>query len=130
MTQTYPIVGAYFRPPAQALLDCLPVGAKLRLHSDPSGSYSGSDHNDLTAIAVYLPSVEIASVNTERLNEALAGYGHDFEYIMSQDEWMVGFIPKELARAAHEHGFPTDTDVEGEFTVSSSGRPMVRVLAF
>ena len=35
MLYTLPIVGAFYRPPAEAILKVLPVGAKLSLFAEP-----------------------------------------------------------------------------------------------
>ena len=125
---THPIVGMYYRPPAQALVDTLPVGVRMILRSDPNGETSGSRHNDETAICVSLRSEDIppATLANEDFVQALSRYGTSLDDLLKEEEWHIGFLPKELAYEEHNSGFPQGQDVEGIFTVSPNGKPRVR----
>ena len=84
---TYPIVGAHFRPPAQALLQILPAGAKLQLRREPENQF------DPNAIAVWMPTSSIPDAVAEELDTIAQTYGHSIDTIY-QEEWHhLGYIP-------------------------------------
>lgn len=85
---TTQIVGAHFRPPAKALLACLPNGQQLGLRPEPSNPY------DENAVQVLLRSADIPDECWEELELQLAGAGFDKETIMSEPLWHLGYMPK------------------------------------
>lgn len=123
-THTLPIVGAYYRPPAKLLLDFIPVGAAMHLHADPGGTYCGANHDDPTAVAVFL-NTEAIPENPD-LDLRLAGYGFTVAELQAEPWLHVGYIPKELAAELAAVDFPPDADVPASFSVSGRGSPRVR----
>ena len=120
MTQTCPIVGAFYRPPAKALLDHMPVGAKLILRAEPENPY------DSNAIAVWFPQETMILISKPALDEVLAGYGTTCHDLALVDETHLGYIPKEMAANLKSSGFPEGVDITAEFSVGSNDGPRVR----
>jgi len=127
---TSPIMGAYYRPPAKAILDHLAAGQALVLRADPYGETAGTEHNDPTAIAVFLvPDEQMRArfIDSDgqytragaALSEALGGYGYTVEEIIHEKEWHVGYVKKEIA--AEIGGLPESEDVAGSFRVGGQG---------
>lgn len=85
-----PIVGAHFRPPAKALLACLPAGHPLYLRPQPDNEY------DENAVQVLLASATIPTDEflCDELETQLAGAGFDLETVRAEPEWHLGFLPK------------------------------------
>lgn len=106
MTHTYPIVGARFHPPAEALIGVMPVGTRLTLRPEPDNEY------DANAIAVFVRRVEIAV----------------FQYLLDEadNEIQLGYLPRELAATLRASG-DFNGDVDGTFTISVRGNAQVRV---
>lgn len=92
-TITTNLVGAHFRPPAKALLACLPAGHPLFLRPEPTNEY------DENAVQVLLASCTLSPLCDDQffadeMNNQLQGQGSDLESVMAQDEWHLGFLPK------------------------------------
>lgn len=123
LMSTYPLVGAFYRPPAKALIDVLPIGTPLTLIAEPENAY------DPFAVAVWLYSRDIPEGNAhEKLRETLPPFGTDLETVLSQEVHHLGYIAKELARKLREEDtVPVDSPVEGTFSLSSGGAPRVRL---
>lgn len=85
-----PIVGAHFRPPAKALLACLPAGHPLYLRPQPDNEY------DENAVQVLLRSTTIPTDEflCDELETQLSGQGFSLEDVREADEWHLGFLPK------------------------------------
>jgi hypothetical protein len=112
----------FYRPPAKALLDVLPVGAPLMLLAEPT------NENDPNAIAVWLDAEAIPEAAYEKLSDLLIAYGFDLENVLAQKSWHVGYIPRDLAAALRAEGtVPSDEPVNVTFSVSPSGAPRVRL---
>jgi len=91
MTQ-YPIVGAFYRPPAKAILDALPQDTTLLLRAEPENPH------DSYAVMVVLRSADISEGPArEKLAETLPNFGFDLDEIMAQEEWHIGYIPRTVA---------------------------------
>lgn len=120
---TYPIVGAFYRPPAKALIDVLPIGTPLSLIAEPENAF------DPFAVAVWLYSRDIPSGPAqETLRGTLPAFGIDLETVLAQDAWHLGYVPKEMAKALRESDtVPVDQPIEGSFSLSSGGAPRVRL---
>lgn len=114
---TFPIVGAYYRPPAKAILDHLPVGCPLLLCAEPDNPA------DPNAIAVEIRGDNIPE--TEELEIAVSGYGFSVPELRSNPTVKLGYIPREMAAVERARGF--DGEVPAEFSVSANGAPRVRV---
>ena len=121
MLYTLPIVGAFYRPPAEAILKVLPVGAKLSLFAEPENPV------DVNAIAVYVESSEIPPNSAQRLDEYAAGSGYSYDDIVAQESWHVGYIPAPKATALRESGEIEDNRTySGEFQLSPrSSKPQI-----
>jgi len=120
-TNTLPIVGAFYRPPAKALLDALPIGTPLYLLAEPDNQY------DPNAVAVYLRSSDIPPQSQDKLMETLPPFGFDLETILLQDSWHLGYIPKEMAKVLRETGQILDeAPIDVSFSTSASGAPRIR----
>lgn len=92
---TTQIVGAHFRPPAKALLACLPAGHPLALRPEPTNEW------DENAVQVLLCSDSLQSTGLsgdefwiDEANRQLAGQGSDLESVLAQEEWHLGYLPK------------------------------------
>ena len=119
-THTCTIVGAFYRPPASALLDHLPVGAKLVLRAEPTNAY------DANAIAVFVPTSSFPASSLATLDGALAGFGRTLAEVLAESEWHVGYLRREIAAELRGSGFTSNADVPAEFTCAPNGAPLVR----
>lgn len=119
MTKTYAIKGAFYRPPAKALLDAIPVGTALTLLAEPDNEH------DPNAIAVWLASASIPETSHDALRASLGPFGSSLEEVLDIEWHHCGYIPREEAAVLRSQGFP-ETEVKAEFGVSSRGAPMVR----
>lgn len=120
---TYPLVGAFYRPPAKALIDVLPIGTPLTLIAEPENQY------DPNAVAVWLYSRDIPEgAAHDKLSETLPAFGTDLDTVLSQEAWHLGYIAKEMAKQLRENDVvPIDSPIEGSFSLSSGGAPRVRL---
>jgi hypothetical protein len=119
---TYPIVGAFYRPPAKAIMDVLPIGTKLTLLAEPDNNF------DPNAIAVWLSSEDIPKVCYDRLEETLPDHGVTLESLLMTPDWHLGYIPRDLAATLKANGTVTDNSpVTGSFSLSPNGSPRVRL---
>ena len=115
---TFPIVGAYYRPPARALIDALPVGAALLLRPESTNEY------DPHAVAVYLPTENLNDASIAALRESLPSHGIEVDQILESSEWQLGYIPRdtaglEITRADH--------DLPCTFFLTLDGKPAVKL---
>lgn len=90
---TTQIVGAHFRPPAKALLACLPAGHPLALRPEPTNEW------DENAVQVLLLSASLQPLLAEpffrdELERQLSGQGFDLEQVLAEPEWHLGYLPK------------------------------------
>ena len=118
---TMPIVGAFYRPPAALVCSLLPVGQELVLYAEPQNEH------DANAVAVWLMTDNIAEATQAALEERLPEHGLTLEQFLAQDEWHLGYIPKELAAQLKA----TETVIDGTplnvtFATSATGKPAVR----
>lgn len=86
MPELCAIVGMHFRPPAKAIMACLPTGAELRLEREPGNEY------DPHAIKVFVQSSAIPASQHSDLDLQASGFGSSLEAILDQQEWHVGYI--------------------------------------
>jgi len=118
--RTFPIVGAFYRPPAQTLLSVLPVGTPLTLMAEPDNPY------DPNAISVWLKSKDIPISAHAELENTLLPFGFDLDQICSQEDWHIGYIPKEIAAVLRANGvIEPGNEVEVSFAVAPNGSPRV-----
>lgn len=130
-----PIVGQHFRPPAKALLACLPAGHPLFLRPQPNNEY------DENAVQVLLRSSTIPTDEflCDELETQLAGAGFDLETVRAEPEWHLGFLPKAakdnakleewqvgVQKAIHEICQPMEgSSVLCQLSFDSAGKPIV-----
>ena len=120
-TNTLPIVGAYFRPPAKVLIEVLSIGTPLELIAEPDNIY------DPNAIAVWLNSSHIPPEAYSRLEELLPPFGYSLEDVMNEEYWHLGYVPKELAKRLREtQAIDTSEPMAVTISLSSNGAPRVR----
>lgn len=115
---SYPIVGAYYRPPAKAILQVLPGGAPLRLRPEPSNRF------DPDAVQVCVSTDAIPESQHQELELLASGHGMSLEDILAQEEWHIGYVPRGCGLAQELAG----EDAEGRLTFGMKGEPMVEVL--
>ena len=120
---TFPIVGAFFRPPAQALLDSLAIGTPLFLWSEPENAY------DINAVAVYLNSADLGEAAKLQLESTLSEFGYTVDQIMAAEIWHLGYIDRKNAAYLRERNIvPEGAGVEVKFLLSPDGKPRIQFL--
>jgi len=120
---SYPIVGAYYHPPAKAILEFLPVGHPLILLPEPTNEV------DPNAIAVWIKSSSLPDPGSEEWESALAGFGLTWDELRSKPYYHLGYIPTTAAAQIMADGglnLDRDGQVKAEFTVGARGGPRVR----
>lgn len=88
---TWPIVGMYFRPPAQAIIDVLPSGCALILEPEPTNEY------DPNALRILVETKNIPEGKHEMLDERALSFGFALEDILAEKRWHLGYLPKTIA---------------------------------
>jgi hypothetical protein len=115
-----PIVGMFYRPPAKVLVNVIAVGTPLKLLAEPDNPA------DPNAIAVWVKSSDIPESAHEALEEQLPEYGFCVADILNQDEWHLGYIPKNFAAELKSTGVVTDDKpVDVKFCTNPKGDPRV-----
>jgi hypothetical protein len=113
---SFPIVGARFRPPAQAIIQSLGVGSPLWLRPEPDNQF------DSNAIAVWFKTSDLSPGSLEELGNNLPGYGMDLEEVRAEPEWQLGYLPARIAK-----GLNLTEEVRGQLTFDAKGGPGVEV---
>lgn len=90
---TTQIVGAHFRPPAKALLACLPAGHLLALRPEPTNEWDENAVQVLLRTSTLQPLVA-EEFFADELNNQLSGQGSDLESVLAKEEWHLGYLPK------------------------------------
>lgn len=123
MTQTHAeIKGAYYRPPAQQLLDVLPVGHELVLQPEPTNPY------DKNAVKVLL---DLRSLSDEQIAQAAStcrnnGF-EDPETIRAIGfHAQLGYVAKEIAAVIISRLEAMSHTAKLAF--SADGKPQVQIL--
>lgn len=112
-----PIVGAFHRPPAKALLSVLPAGTVLLARPEPENPH------DPNAIAIWLRSADIPHSHADAIATAVAGYGFTSTDIFEASEHHLGYIPAKIAvflapkMDGEEH--------QGKLTFDLGGKPKI-----
>ena len=116
----FPIVGMYYRPPAQALVNVLGIGTPLALRAEPDNEVHSN------AVAVILKSADLNDEAIAALDGELANFGFTIKNILDQDEWQLGYVPRNMADDLRMSGrVEPGTDVIGEFRCAASGAPRI-----
>lgn len=141
--KSFAIVGAHFRPPAKALLACLPAGAGLLLVAEPDNPY------DAHAVQVWVNAQAYPDEIWPELVLQSTGYGYDEDQLREgaagnhpegfdgRGWWHIGYIPAQKAGKNGEPEAEADIDyaqghiphsgAEGKLTFDQAGKPMVTV---
>lgn len=85
------LVGMHFRPPAKAILQCLPKGAALRIVPEPHNQY------DANALAVWVDAEAVPASEHDTLNTLAIPFGYSADDIIAQGEWQLGYIARQEA---------------------------------
>jgi hypothetical protein len=117
MKYTYPIVGMFYRPPAQAILSVLSPGTELIVRAEPTNAV------DPNAIAVWISTADIPDSDAahKKLELGAAECGLTLDDVLSTEEHHLGYIPAAIAAALKLD----DSDRPGELVFSTTGRYFV-----
>ena len=92
MTTVLPIVGAKYRPPAEAILGVLAVGTPLILRPEPTNPA------DSNAKAVWVKTADISNEGFAALDDGrLRRFTMTIKDLTLRDEWHLGYIPAVVA---------------------------------
>ena len=83
-----PLVGMYFRPPAQIVLKGLLGGSHLTLTPEPENPY------DSNAIRVECNPNDMEPEYKESIREQLEGYGKTLEELLAEPSIHLGYVAK------------------------------------
>ena len=115
-----PIVGAFYRPPAQIILNALAVGTPLFVEAEPD------NQADINACAVFIKSADIPASAHEALELNLPGIGLSLEEVLLQDLWHLGYIPKGFAAQLRSLDIVSlNNRLEGTFSVNPQGQARI-----
>lgn len=118
-SETYPIVGAHFRPPAKAILQVLLGGCPLLIIPEPENPH------DPNALRVEVTTTDISESQDELLEQLASGYGSSIAEIRAQDSWHLGYIPRvDAVNLVHRFGIEP---LSGSLTFNAKGAPCVSV---
>jgi hypothetical protein len=119
-THTFPIVGAFFRPPAKAILEVLSSGSPLILRPEPDNP------SDPNAIQVWVTRATLAALSASasaRLGETGPLFGHELADILAAPEHHLGYIPRTSAGAvAHTLD---GHEAQGKLSFAASGAAQI-----
>lgn len=118
--QTFPIVGAYYRPPAKAILEVLASGAQLILRPEPDNP---SDPNAIQVIVHGRTLAALSDKAKEALAEVLPLWGCTLDEALACEEIHLGFIPRTHSAAVAQqlHG----ASALGALCFAATGQPQV-----
>lgn len=120
----FPIVGMYYRPPAEALIKVIAIGTPLLLRAEPDNPA------DPNAVSVWLRSSDLTAEAKERLETELGTMGYTVADILAREEWQLGYIPKNMAAEVRSNGtIPLDAAIDGVFRCADNGGPRVTIEA-
>lgn len=118
---TYPIVGMHYRPPAKAIIQCLPAGALLKAIPEPDNPYDPHAIKVTVAVAEELPKEQ-----EDELANIAQPYGYTLEEILWQNEWHLGYIPKETA--LHLAPLMAGRTWTGNLGFNAKGAPTITIM--
>jgi hypothetical protein len=117
----YPLVGSFYRPPAQAICRLLPAGTGLSVLAETENAF------DVNAIGVWLNAHEIPEASREAIDVVLATHGQNMADALAQDSaWQLGYIKKEFAAILRREAIVTvDGYMVGTFSRTPQGAFLV-----
>lgn len=113
---TFPIVGAFFRPPGVSILKHIPLNTPLILHADPNHP------KDPNAIGVWIAKSDIPFDRIRARPEVQEAMEYN-----RNDEFHLGFIP---AADAEKINYDRSLAILAQFKLDPNGKPMVRMFSF
>jgi hypothetical protein len=119
---SYEIVGMHFRPPAKGLIKGIETDQTLYLRAEPANPF------DPNAIQVILKTKDIPESSYENITNEVSGFGKDISDILSQPDWHLGYIRKEVAAILRQNQIVIpNQEVEAKFSLNFSGKPLVSI---
>lgn len=111
------LVGAHFRPPAEAVLAVLPAGCALEIRPEPDNPH------DSNALAVWLRTANIPPTSYPQLTERLPGYGTSIENLLLEEEIQLGYVAR--SEAGEIAARITGQIAPGRLSFSERGKPKI-----
>ncbi len=112
------VVGMHFRPPAKAILQCLPAGATLILEPEPTNEY------DPNAIKVLVDTASIPESQHQDLDLRASGFGFDLTTILAQPQWQIGYIARDRAEELIKY---KDRFTGATLMFATDGKPLASI---
>ncbi len=109
-TLRFPIVGAKYRPPAEAILAALPIGARLILRPEPWNEH------DRFAKAVIINVNDLPDSTLAELDGKIGKFGMTIRDLIATPEHHLGYIPAAMAK-----DLVLTSEIPGTFSVSDNG---------
>lgn len=119
---SYPIIGMHYHPPSKGLVLGISTGTLLHLRAEPTNQY------DPNAIMVILKVKDIKPDDVLALEEELYKFGTSVEDVQSHEEFLLGYIPRDLAKILKDNQIVTNNEeIQGAFHLNFTGKPMVEI---
>lgn len=96
-SESFPIVGSHYRPPAKGLLQGLPSGTELWLEPEPDNPFDGNAVKVLISGSTVGQAAELSEAIKQKLENELSFFGYDLADVVSREEIQLGYVPKGLA---------------------------------
>ena len=123
--ESFPIVGSHFRPPAKGLLESLPAGTELWLQPEPDNPFDGNAIKVLLHTEALSALAGITPQQAARIGLATAPFGYQWEDLLAQAEWHLGYIPRGLAAGLAPQ--LSGQELPGELAFAANGSPIISV---
>lgn len=117
-TYQCPLVGAFYRPPAQAILKVLPSACPLLVQPEPENPH------DPNAIAIWVATTSIPEAAYGPLEETAGGFGFSLDDILAALSWHLGYIAKEYAAALVDM-VNSEATTRATLSFDTKGKPQV-----
>ena len=118
---TLPIVGAFYRPPAQILLNSLAVDTPLFLCAEPDNPA------DPNAVAVWIVSSDIPASAHFKLEVELPNCGLTLDQVLETEQWHLGYVPAIIAKELRRQEVIKENEVlPVTFCLDDKSKPRVR----
>lgn len=121
----YPIVGAYYRKPAQAILDCLVLDQKLYIRAEPDNKF---DPNAVMVVGKRAEFMEPMNDDARFiLQSKVERFGIEWDLFMDCNEFHLGYIPRDTAPVELHENLRAKGDIECVFKPDMAGKPTVTI---
>jgi hypothetical protein len=118
VTEIIKIVGAFYRPPAKAVLTVLQAGAKLRVIPEPDNPH------DENAQKVAVSPNQILEDQHTNLQYLITGHGMELGEILEMESIHLGYLPRDEAERLVSK-IP-DEGLDGELAFTLEGAPAIK----